>query len=117
MEVVEAGGDAAFPALTHKDAHKAIYLLNGELHLTLDAEQVVLHAGDYANIPAGCTHATRTGKAATRWISTTSGGSAGKLFQVAGQPTSDSTYPTSGAALRDGPEPSETYQSIVNSGG
>jgi quercetin dioxygenase-like cupin family protein len=101
MELIEAGRDVSFRSLTHQDAHKAIYLLNGELHVALDGQHFVMHAGDYANIPAGYAHATRTGKAATRWISVTSGGSAGQLFQDTGQPTANSVYPIGGADAGD----------------
>ena len=87
MRVVEAGRGAALPALRHVDTHVFLYVLDGQVALTLGGKEHRLAGGDAANIPAGTPYATTVLSGTARWLVTSSGGNGAQLWAAAGTET------------------------------
>ncbi|MBD8737231.1 cupin domain-containing protein [Sphingomonas sp. CFBP 13706] len=87
MRVIEGGRDAEMPTLRHGTTHVFLYLLDGQVEVTIDGEEHRLTAGDAANIPAGSTYATRILSGNARWLATSSGGNGAGLWPTAGTET------------------------------
>ena len=99
MRLIEAVEGTPFPLHVHRDAHEFIHVLEGTLQLTLDGRDHRLDAGCSANIPRGVAHAAWSAAGTTRWLSTTTGGSADLVFERAGVATAGGTpRPVDGAA-------------------
>lgn len=87
MRVIEGFRGAAMPALSHPQTHLFLYLLEGEVALTLGATQACLHAGDSANIPAGTAYATTVVSGHARWVISSAHGNGLELWDRLGQGT------------------------------
>lgn len=92
MRVIEAGENASLPALRHARTHVTLYLLAGRLSLTLDGETHALNAGDFANIPAGTTYATRVDSGSARWLLSAAHGDGLGFWEELGTPTEEFTF-------------------------
>lgn len=93
MRVIEAGRDAALPAMRHERTHQFFYLLDGVLAATVDGQEHRLANGDAINLPAGVTYSTRVLSGTARWVATSSGGDAASVWDVAGRETSEFSFP------------------------
>ena len=94
MRVIEGGHGATMPTLRHADTHLFLYILDGQVALTLDGETYQLGSGDSANIPAGTAYATQILSGAARWVATASGGNGAELWDVAGSDCAAFCFPT-----------------------
>ncbi|SLN60150.1 Quercetin 2,3-dioxygenase [Aquimixticola soesokkakensis] len=92
MVTLEAGRGAAMPALRHATTHVCAYLMDGALELVLDGETHLLHAGDFANIPAGTAYATRVVSGSARWVLTGGNGNGVSLWSRIGTATDVTSY-------------------------
>lgn len=93
MRVIEAGRDAAMPAMHHAETHVFLCVLDGLLALTIDGTEHRLASGDAANIPAGTSYASRVVSGTARWILTSSGGNGAEIWNEAGQESTAFSFP------------------------
>jgi quercetin dioxygenase-like cupin family protein len=87
MRLIEGGRGAALPMLSHATTHVFLYVVDGQVALTLGDERHLLSGGDAANIPAGTRYATTVESGAARWLATSSGGNGAALWAAAGAET------------------------------
>jgi quercetin dioxygenase-like cupin family protein len=97
MRTVEAGRDAAMPALRHRDTTTFLYVLHGEIALSLDGQEHRLTGGDGANIPAGTLYATRVLSGNARWVVASGNGNGSALWDAAGAPCEGFCFPADDA--------------------
>lgn len=100
IRTVEAGQGAAMPALRHEATTQFLYVLAGELAVTLAGEEYRVAGGDGVNIPPGTTYSTRVLSGTTRWVMASAGGDGGTLWDAAGTDSAAFTFPHE--ADRDG---------------
>lgn len=93
MRTVEAGRDAAMPALRHEATALFLYVLHGEIALSLNGEEYRLVGGDGANIPAGTAYATRVLSGNARWVVASGNGNGAAMWDRAGEATEVFTFP------------------------
>ena len=93
MRTIEAGRDAAMPAIRHRDTHQFLYVLDGVVTLALEGEEHRLAGGDAANVPAGTAYATRVESGTARWITASAGGNGAALWDEAGSDTPAFSFP------------------------
>lgn len=93
MRVIEGGRDAATPILRHGQTHLFLYILDGEIELTLAGEKYRMVGGDSANIPAGTLYAARIVSGTARWLQASANGNAGSLWDEAGAQTESFSFP------------------------
>lgn len=93
MRTIEGGRDAAIPTLRHESTTVFLYVLHGEIALTLDGEDHRLVGGDGANIPGGTAYAIRITSGTARWVQASGGGDGGTLWDRAGTPTETHIFP------------------------
>lgn len=101
IRTIEAGRDAAMPALRHANTTVFLYLLAGEVALAFDGTEYRLAGGDGANIPAGTTYATRVLSGTARWVQASANGNGGALWASAGAATESFAFPGEAGALGD----------------
>lgn len=89
MVTIEAGRGAAMPQLSHTQTHVTLYVLNGSLELTLSGSTMRLDAGDFANIPVGCTYRTEVLSGRARWVYSGAGGDGLSYWSLAGTARDD----------------------------
>lgn len=73
------------PSHRHADAHKAIYVTEGEITVELDGQETTASTGQCINVPAGTSFSYTVTSNYAQHISFTSGDSAHKLPEVAGE--------------------------------
>ncbi|WP_347304635.1 quercetin 2,3-dioxygenase family protein (plasmid) [Croceibacterium sp. TMG7-5b_MA50] len=93
MLTIEAGRDAAMPLLRHRATATFLYVLAGEIALTLDGQDYRLTGGDGANIPAGTAYATCVTSGNARWVMASGNGDGGAMWHAAGTPCPGFCYP------------------------
>lgn len=93
MRTVEGGRDAAMPAIRHEATAVFLYVLHGEVALSLNGEEHRLTGGDGANIPAGAAYATRILSGTARWVVASGNGNGGELWDRAGEATEAHIFP------------------------
>ena len=87
MFMVEGGRGARMPLVSHEQTHITLFIVEGEVEVTLDGIRHVLGAGDLANIPAGTVYDTCVKSGAARWVSTGGNGNGGGFWAEIGEPT------------------------------
>jgi quercetin dioxygenase-like cupin family protein len=93
MRVIEAGRGATMPMLSHGLTHVFLYMLDGNVTVTINGEAHHLSGGDGANLPVGTKYATEVTSGTARWLSTTAGGNAADLWDLGGLTTSEFCFP------------------------
>lgn len=97
MRTVEAGRDAVMPALRHERTAVFLYLLHGEVALSLAGTEYRLTGGDGANVPAGAAYATRVLSGTARWVQVSANGDGGEVWARAGTATESFAFPMEAA--------------------
>jgi quercetin 2,3-dioxygenase len=93
MVLISGGKEDAFPSHLHHHTHEGILVHDGRLELTLNEENYLLTAGDYAHIPAGTIHSYRMKSHRTRFVSYMTKGEATTLYSIIGKPYDKIEYP------------------------
>lgn len=93
MRTVEGGRDAAIPAMRHEATAVFLYVLAGEVALSLDGAEHRLTGGDGANVPTGTAYATRILSGAARWVAASANGNGAALWDRAGEATAAHIFP------------------------
>lgn len=93
MRTVEAGRAAAMPALRHDRTAVFLYVLHGEIALSLGGQDYRLAGGDGANVPAGIAYATRVISGNARWVLASGNGDGGTFWDRAGTATEAHIFP------------------------
>jgi quercetin 2,3-dioxygenase len=104
LEVIEltAAGTFAFPAHRHPRTHKGVYVLAGELLLSLEGTTYHLKEGDYAHIPKGTSHAYELTGPNSRLLCLSGPGGVASLFAALAPNQSVGSEP-----VYEGPEPAD----------
>ena len=93
IRTVEAGRDATMPALRHERTAVFLYVLHGEIALSLGGQEHRLTGGDGANIPSGTSYATRVLSGNARWVLASGNGDGGAFWDRAGTATEAHNFP------------------------
>ncbi|MCM2293893.1 quercetin 2,3-dioxygenase family protein [Allorhizobium sp. BGMRC 0089] len=92
MRTIEAGRGATQPALMHETTHVTLYVLEGQLSLSLNGRTETLQTGDFANIPAGTVYATSVISGTARWLLSAANGNGLAFWDELGTPTEEFTF-------------------------
>jgi quercetin dioxygenase-like cupin family protein len=87
------------PRHGHDDAATSVYVLEGTVTVELDGTEVTAKSGQYVNVPAGTQFSYTVADNYARLITFTSGDSAHKLPEVAGEPWSENYNPDPDAQI------------------
>jgi quercetin 2,3-dioxygenase len=93
MRVIEGGRGASMPTLRHATTHVVLYVLDGELTVTIDGEDHRLTGGDSASLPAGTRYSTCITGGTARWLANSANGNGGTLWDVLGEETAAYSFP------------------------
>ncbi|MEG3167962.1 quercetin 2,3-dioxygenase family protein [Sphingomonas sp. LB3N6] len=87
FRLVEGPSGTAMPTMSHNTTTTFLFMLAGEVVVTLDGVEHRVHAGDGVNIPAGTRYATRITSGTARWLACSANGNGGRIWDH-GMPTS-----------------------------
>ena len=92
MFIIQAPKDAEMPTLAHDKTHITLFVMDGDVQVTLDGKVHELSTGDLANIPAHTPYSTRVLSSSARWVSTGGNGNGGAIWADIGTATDLAHY-------------------------
>ena len=97
--ILSGSKGAHFPLHSHQSTHEAMFVLEGDVSLTLGNKVFELSPGDYVNIPPGTPHAFTYLDHRGKLVAWTFGGNANTLYAALGQPYEGTVYSESSADI------------------
>ena len=97
--ILSGAKGAHFPLHSHQSTHEAMFVLEGDVSLTLGDKVFELSPGDYVNIPPGTPHAFTYLDHRGKLVAWTFGGNADTLYASLGQPYEGTVYSESSADI------------------